>query len=110
MMSSLETAEEVQFLKENIQNLQPLYEELEAYFTKTNLPKPFLWKNQVFYQDDIKRVPSQKQFWGFNGQSDQHQYPGHPGYLGGFQGAQFPNYYQMQAYYAQQQQQYQDQM
>ena len=33
---------------------------------------------------------------------------GHPGYRGGFQGA--PNYYQMQAFYAQQQQQYQDQM
>ena len=35
---------------------------------------------------------------------------GHPEYRGGFQGAQFPNYYQMQAFYAQQQQQYQDQM
>ena len=110
MMSSLETAEEVQFLKENIQNLQPLFEELEAYFTKTNIPKPFLWKNQVFYQDDIKIGASQKQFLGFNVQPDQQHYLGHPGYRGGYQGAQFPNYYQMQAFYAQQQQQYQDQM
>ena len=110
MMSSLETAEEVQFLKENIQNLQPLYDELEAYFTKTNVPKPFLWKNEVFFQDDMKIVASQKQFWGFNGQPDQHHYLGHPGYQGGFQGAQFPNHYQMQAFYAQQQQQYHDQM
>ena len=108
MMSSLETAEEVQFLKENIQNLQPLFQELEGWFTKTNVPKPFLWKNQVIYQDDIKIGASQKQFLGFNGQRDKYHYPGHPGYRGGFQGA--PNYYQMQAFYAQQQQQYQDQM
>ena len=108
MMSFLETAEEVQFLKENIQNLQPLFQELEAWFNKTNVPKPFLWKNQVFYQDDIKIGVSQKQFWGFNSTPDQHHYLGHPGHRGGFQGA--PNYYQMQAFYAQQQQQYQDQM
>ena len=104
MMSFLETAEEVQFLKENIQNLQPLFQELEGWFTKTNVPKPFLWKNQVIYQDDIK-IGAFQQFLGFNGQRDQYHYPG---YRGGFQGA--PNYYQMQAFYAQQQQQYQDQM
>ena len=108
MMSSLETAEEVQFLKENIQNLQPIFEELEAYFTKTNLPKPFLWKNEVFFSDDIKIGASQKEFLGFNGQHD--HYLGHPGYQGGFQGARFPNHYQMQAFYAHQQQQYRDQM
>jgi hypothetical protein len=107
MMSSLETEEEVKCLKENIQNLQPLFEELETYFTKTNLPKPFLCKNQVFFPDDIKIGASQKQFWGFNGQPDQHHY-NHPGFRGGFQGAQFQNHYQMQAFYDQQQQQYQD--
>ena len=109
MMSFLETAEEVQFLKENIQNLQPLFQELEAWFNKTNVPKPFLWKNQVIYQDDIK-IGAFQQFLGFNDQPNQQHYLGHPGYQGGFQGAQFPNYYQMQAFYAQQQRQYQDQM
>ena len=92
MMSSLQTEKEIQFLKEDIQNLQPLFEDLEAFLNKTNL-KPFLWKNEVFFQDDLKREASQKQFWDFNCQPDQHHYQSHPGYQSGFQGAQFPNHY-----------------
>jgi hypothetical protein len=104
MMSSLQSAEEVQFLEEKIQNLQPLFKELDTFFAKTNVPKPFLWKNEVFFQDDLKIVASQKQFGYFNGQPDQNRI--------GYQGAQFPNHYQMQAYYAQQlqQQQFHNQM